>query len=86
VKMVVHLLRADASVVMEVSQDWSIEWPVTDQNIVEVEPAIRHAMADAMIVLASEMKIDAGTKAVNDTVTLEPTEDQPEGWKQNYEA
>jgi len=84
--MVVHLIRADASVVMEVSQNWSIEWPVTDQNIVEIEPAIRHAMADAMIVLADEMKRDAGTKAVNDTETMAEIDDQPGGWRKNYEA
>lgn len=85
-KMVVHLLRADASVVMEVSQDWNIEWDVHDDSMVVMEPSLRNAMADAMVQLAKEMKRDAGIKTINDVMTLDVAEDQPLGWAKNYEA
>ena len=84
--MVIHLIRADASVVMEVSQDWEVELPITDDNLVTMEPTLRHAMADAMLVLAGEMKHDAGYKTVSDTQTLEVIDDQPMEWKKTYEA
>lgn len=84
--MVVHLLRADASVVMEVSQDWNIEWDVHDDSMVVMEPSLRNAMADAMVQLAKEMKRDAGIKTINDVMTLDVAEDQPLGWAKNYEA
>lgn len=71
---------------MEVSQDWNIEWDVHDDSLVVMEPALRNAMADAMVQLAHEMKRDVGTKAINDVLTLDVAEDQPRGWAKKYEA